>query len=117
MRQENMHLSEEWSSVHNGVFTVQGRVLFGRVFVWSTFGFEIEISDWLWYSISYKNLSRLFYCNFHHSLLFWIYLAFLSEEWSSVHNGGLQCKGVYCLNVQADSSDSKDIDADDDAAD
>ena len=28
-----------------------------------------------------------------------------------------QCKGVSCLNVQVDSSDSKDIDADDDAAD
>ena len=28
-----------------------------------------------------------------------------------------QCKGVSCLNVQADSSDSKDIDAEDDAAD
>ena len=28
-----------------------------------------------------------------------------------------QCKGVSCLNVQADSSDSKDIDADDDGAD
>ena len=28
-----------------------------------------------------------------------------------------QCKAVSCLNVQADSSDSKDIDADDDAAD
>ena len=40
-----MHLSEEWSSVHNGVFTVQELVLFGRVFVWSTFGFEIEICD------------------------------------------------------------------------
>ena len=33
MRQEVMHLSEEWSSVHNGVFTVQELFLFGRVFV------------------------------------------------------------------------------------
>ena len=36
------------------------------------------------------------------------------KEWSSLHNDVFT---VYCLNVQADSSDSKDIDADDDAAD
>ena len=84
---------------------------------WSTFGFEIEISDCFNTKLAIRICHDYFIVISITVFYFGYIQPFCLKNGLLCTTACLHCKGVYCLNVQADSSDSKDIGADDDAAD